>query len=53
MERDQATQKNTQPISRTRVQRIRKFEVGDLVYARDYRHNQNNWQPGQVGDKMG
>ena len=53
MGRDRATQKNTQTISRTGVQRIRKFEVGYIVYAREYRHNQNNWQPGQVSDKRG
>ena len=45
--------KNTQPTSHTQVQRIRKFEVGDLVYARDYRHSQNKWQPGQVSGKRG
>ena len=35
------------------MQRIRKFEVRDLVYARDYRHSQNKWQPGQVSGKRG
>ena len=53
MGRDQAMQKNIQPISRTGVQRIRKFEVGDLVCAREYRHNQNNWQPCQASDRSG
>ena len=40
--------KTTQPTSNNGVQRIRKFEVADLVYARDYRHSQNKWQAGHV-----
>ena len=35
------------------MHRIQKFEVGDLVYARDYRHSQNKWQPGQVSGRRG
>ena len=50
---DQAMPRITQPTSYTRVRRIRKFEVGDLLYARDYRHYQNKWLPGQVSGKIG
>ena len=45
--------KTTQPISHTQAQWIWKFEVGDLVYACDYGHSQNKWQPGQVSSKRG